>query len=49
MFSRKESNILSATKCSFARKALLRVAVNIDLPVRLGQPHFFLKIHQTLR
>src|ERR1700751_5355345 len=34
---------------AFTRKAVLRVAVNIELPVRVGQPHFFLKIDHTLR
>src|SRR5208283_1490299 len=28
---------------------MLRVTVNIDLPVRVGQPHFLLKIDRTLR
>ena len=37
------------TDSSFPRKAVLRVTVNIDLPVRLGQPHFFLKIDHALR
>jgi hypothetical protein len=34
---------------SFTRKAVLRVTVNTELPVRLGQPHFFLKIDHTVR
>jgi hypothetical protein len=32
---------------TFARKTVLSVAVDIDLPVRLGQPHFLLKIDHT--
>jgi hypothetical protein len=44
----------SSFRCSVAdnsltRKTVLRVTVNIELPVRLGQPHFFLKIDHTLR
>lgn len=33
---------------SFTPKTVLRVTVNIDLPVRLGHPHFLLKIDHGL-